>query len=186
MERLPDESPQAFEAFKLYMEMGPGRTVRETCRRLAKSWPVISGWSARHHWLERAREFDNGLEKIIRAAEEEKLIQSAGKWATRMQETRECAYQIAIRLVEKAEAMLKFPLAEKVSKDGKTVIRPGRWTFADAARMLEVANRLKQLATGLPTERQELTGPDGQLLGAVTSQVLFYIPGNGRDETPEQ
>ncbi len=182
MDRLPDESPPAYEAFKTYLEMGGGRSVREVSRRLSKSWTLISRWSSQHHWVERAREFDNRVERITRDAEEAKLIQSAGLWAQRMQETRESAFQTATKLIDKAEAMLKFPLAETTTRDGKTVIRPGRWTFADAARMLEVANRLKQLATGLPTERFEHAGPDGQALPSVTSQVMFYVPSNGRDD----
>lgn len=80
--------------------------------------------------------------------------------------------------------MLKFPLAEQVTKDGKTVIKPGRWSFADAARLIDVASRLKQLATGLPTDRHEHSGPEGQPLPNGGPQVMFYIPSNGRDDSP--
>ncbi|HOW67937.1 MAG TPA: hypothetical protein P5186_16220 [Candidatus Paceibacterota bacterium] len=181
MERLPGESTQAYEAFRTYAGLGPGRSTREVCKRLNKSIALIGKWSAKHHWVERAAAFDDRLDRITQEAEEAKLIEKAGEWAERMQHTREEAYQMASRLVEKAEAMLKFPLAETISKDGKTIIKPGRWTFADAAKMLDVAHRLKQLVTGLPTDRHEHSGPEGQPLPVVNSQVLFYLPNNGRD-----
>ena len=181
MERLPGESTPAYEAYKLYVSLGPGRTQREVCLRLAKSRALISRWSYRHHWLKRARAWDDRMDKVAVKAEEEKLAESAGQWAQRMIETREEAFQMACRLIEKAEAMLKFPLAETISKDGKTIIKPGRWNLADAARMIDVAHRLKQLVTGLPTERHEVAGPDGQPLPAATAQVLVYIPSNGRE-----
>ena len=50
--------------------------------------------------------------------------------------------------------------------------------------MIEVSHRLKQLATGLPTDRFEHTGPEGQSLPAATAQVLFYVPDNRRDPAP--
>jgi hypothetical protein len=184
MERLPGESTPAYEAFKMYANLGAGRSVREVCRRLDKCTTLVGKWSSKYQWVNRAAAFDDRLDKITREAEEAKLIESAGEWAKRMQQTREEAYQMATRLVEKAEAMLKFPLAETVSQDGKTVIKPGRWTFADAAKMIDVAHRLKQLVTGLPTDRFEHAGPDGQPLAANSTQVLVYIPNNGRDDQP--
>jgi transposase-like protein len=161
MEQLPDESPKAFAAFRAYAELGAKRSTTAVARTLSRSAPLIRRWSARYQWVKRAAAFDAGLERVASAAEEKELTTQAGLWAKRMQETREAAYIMADRLIEKAEAMLKFPLAETTTRDGKTMVRPGRWTFADAARMLEGANRLKQLATGLPTERLEHSGPDG-------------------------
>jgi hypothetical protein len=186
MERLPGESNPAYEAFKTYAGLGPGRSTREVCRRLNKSIALIGKWSAKHHWVQRAAALDDRLGQIALEAEEAKLIESAGQWAKRMQETREEAFQMASKLAEKAEAMLKFPVAETISADGKTVVKPGRWTFADAAKMIDVAHRLKQLVTGLPTDRFEHAGPDGQPLAANTTQVLFYIPNNGRDDQPTE
>ena len=171
MERLPDETGPAYEAFKMFVEMGVDRSGREVARRLNKSWSLLSRWSVRHRWLERAIEFDAQLQSIAQQAEEEKLVKSAGRWAKRMEETREEAFQMAGLLVEKAQAMLKFPLAETTSADGRTSIKPGRWTFADAAKLADVAARLKQLATGLPTERLEHSGPDGAPLVSLATQV---------------
>jgi hypothetical protein len=178
------ESTPACEARELYLRMGPERSIQKVADQLDKSGALIGRWSSRYDWQQRAAEYDADLAKAAKAAEERKLQASAGRWAERLIATREEAYQTARQLIEKAEAMLKFPLAEQVTKDGKTVVKPGRWSFADAARMIDVASRLKQLATGLPTDRHEHSGPEGQPLPNAAPQVVFYIPSNGRDDTP--
>jgi hypothetical protein len=119
----------------------------------------------------RAAAFDARLNEVATLAEERKLAQQAGLWARRMVESREEAFQLANKLIAKAQAMLDYPLAQTTSADGKTTVKPARWNFSDAARMADVAARLKQLATGLPTERLEHSGPDGAPLVSLTTQV---------------
>lgn len=182
MERLPAESPQAYEAYRLYVEMGPERAMERVAQKLGKSLVLMKRWSSKHHWVARATAHDQRLIELEIQAEEAKLVQKAGLWAKRMQETREQAFQMAERLLEKAEAMLKFPLAETTTADGQTTIKPARWSYADAARLIDTAARLKQLATGLPTERLEHAGPQGQPLPAAGPQVIFYLPANHRSD----
>jgi hypothetical protein len=100
-----------------------------------------------------------------------------------MAKTREEAYQTAQRLIEKGNGMLGFPLSRKTSRDGKTVIEPGKWTFADAARLMDTALKLKALATGLPTDRTEHTGPEGAAIPVAVNagQVVIYVPADDRD-----
>lgn len=158
MQRLPNESEPAYEAFVMYVQAGVGRSAREVGRKLGKDWSLISRWCSKHRWLERAQAFDRRLQHVAQKAEEERIIASAGLWAKRMEQTREEAFEVAEELIAKARAMLKFPLSESTSADGKTVVKPGRWSFADAARMTDIAARLKQLSVGLPTERLEHLG----------------------------
>ena len=154
IDRLPGESAPAYEAFKLYAEGGVDRSIQKVARRLSKCVPLLKRWSTRHRWVERAAAFDSRLAEIGRKAEEQKIAQQAGLWARRMVESREEAFQMAGKLIAKAQAMLDYPLAQTTSADGKTTVKPARWNFSDAARMADVAARLKQLATGLPTERK--------------------------------
>lgn len=128
-------------------------------------------WSSKHDWRQRAAAYDDHIAKTAFDAEEKKLVKRAGVWAERMEQTREEAFHMAGLLVEKAQAMLKFPLSETTTADGKTTVKPARWNFSDAARMADVAARLKQLATGLPTERLEHSGPDGSPIVSLTTQV---------------
>ena len=56
-ERRLDETEAAWEAFKTYRDM-PHRSARAVSRQLAKSWPLISRWSAKYDWVERANALD--------------------------------------------------------------------------------------------------------------------------------
>ena len=158
MERLPNESEPAYAAFVTFLQAGVGRSARETGRKVGKSWSLVSRWCAKYHWLERAKASRPLAGAVARKSRGGEVIASAGLWAKRMEKTREEAFQVAEELIAKARAMLKFPLSETTSSDGKTVVKPGRWSFADAARMMDTGNRLRQLATGLPTERLEHAG----------------------------
>ncbi len=171
LDRHPRESNPAYAAFLAYIELGVGRSVRQVARRLAKSATLIGRWSSKHDWPKRAAAYDDHIAKTAFEAEEAKLVKKAGVWAERMEQTREEAFQMAGKLIAKAQAMLEYPLAQTTSADGKTTIKPARWNFSDAARMADVAARLKQLATGLPTERLEHSGPDGTPLVSLATQV---------------
>ncbi len=62
-ERQPGESVQAFEAFKIYRDLGLKRSNQEVCKQLSKSRQLISRWKAAWNWDERVRAYDNALEK---------------------------------------------------------------------------------------------------------------------------
>lgn len=69
-ERMEGESAKAFEAFRIYRDMGPERNLRAVGERLGKSRAIIERWSSSNQWVERARAYDNDLE---RAAHQEAL-----------------------------------------------------------------------------------------------------------------
>lgn len=62
-ERQPGESVQAFEAFKIYRDLGLKRSNQEVCKQLSKSRQLISRWKAAWNWDERVRAYDNTLER---------------------------------------------------------------------------------------------------------------------------
>ena len=55
-EQQPKETAKAFEAFSLYLELGPARSLAAVARKLGKSEGLIERWSRRHHWGERIDE----------------------------------------------------------------------------------------------------------------------------------
>lgn len=59
--RKDDESHQAYEAFREYMNQGAGRSCMSVAQALGKSETLISGWSSRHGWVERITAFDRHL-----------------------------------------------------------------------------------------------------------------------------
>lgn len=62
-ERQPRESVQAFEAFRIYRDLGMKRSNQEVCKQLSKSRQLISRWKAAWNWDERVRAYDNALER---------------------------------------------------------------------------------------------------------------------------
>lgn len=62
-ERQKGETPQAFEAFSAYRDMGSKRGLRSVAQRLGKSLTLISRWSSAWEWVERCRAYDNDLER---------------------------------------------------------------------------------------------------------------------------
>jgi hypothetical protein len=60
-ERRPDESPPAYEAFRVYLDAGPARSGAKVANELQKSRSLINRWSARHGWPDRAAAWESHL-----------------------------------------------------------------------------------------------------------------------------
>src|SRR5688572_2143686 len=58
-ERHERESNEAFEAFKIYLNLGVERSTKKVAEQLGKSLSLIQRWSADWRWVERCRAFDN-------------------------------------------------------------------------------------------------------------------------------
>jgi hypothetical protein len=67
--QLEGESGPAYEAFRVFLELGPGRSVAEVVRRLGKRESLIWRWVTRHDWRHRAWLWD-----AHRAGEEEAAV----------------------------------------------------------------------------------------------------------------
>ena len=62
-ERMEGEGSKAFEAFRVYRDMGAERSLRAVGERLGKSKAIIERWSSSNQWVERVRAYDNDLER---------------------------------------------------------------------------------------------------------------------------
>ena len=73
--------------------------------------------------------------------------------ARRQTDWEERAYQVAGRMLDRASAMLDFPLAAReVEKDGKTIIvKPGPWSMANVAPMVSAADKLARTVLNMET-----------------------------------
>jgi hypothetical protein len=60
-ERRPGESPQAFEAFSAYLEMGADRSLRALGQKLNKSFTLMGDWSRNWDWVERSSAYDSHM-----------------------------------------------------------------------------------------------------------------------------
>lgn len=58
LERLENESPEAYEAYTKYATMGAERSLAKVGQELGKSTTLMSDWSAKNRWVERANIYD--------------------------------------------------------------------------------------------------------------------------------
>ena len=61
-DRLPRESDQAWQAFREYRDLGPGRTAQRVADIVGKSTFHIHTYSSRFAWVQRARAFEEWLD----------------------------------------------------------------------------------------------------------------------------
>jgi hypothetical protein len=178
--RCQGETKRANTALADYAMMGPARSLAKLAEHYvsqpATSAPptrrlnALKRWSTRHDWQARV----SAWEDIKRAEAEE-------EWGRRRSELCEIEWGKARQLLERADAMLKLPLTEKiVDSDGQmVVIKPVRWSAADIARYTETASKLMRLAAGMETERTDVTS-GGQPL---TFRVVYE---NGPESNAEE
>ena len=89
-ERQKGESARAFEAFLVYLQMGPERSIRAVAQKLSKSYTLAGRWSSTYHWVERCRAWDNYLQqeaKKAAVAEVRRMNQRHAKMASAIQAT---------------------------------------------------------------------------------------------------
>lgn len=136
-ERQPGESEQAFEAFKIYRDLGVRRSNAEVCKQLSKSRQLISRWKSKYEWDDRVRAYDNDLEKQQHAEAVKNLKDMTGRHI-----------KIAMSLQRKAlEALDKLKVEDMTPKDIKEYIK--------MATELERLNRLTSAAKDESLEEEE-------------------------------
>lgn len=112
-ERQKGESEKAFEAFKLYRDMGEERTISAVVKMLGKSRNLIDRWGKRWNWKERVRAYDNELEKQAK----EKAVKDYKNMTERH-------IKIAIQLQDKAlKALKNLKTEEMAAKDIREFIK---------------------------------------------------------------
>ena len=140
-ERQPGESVQAFEAFKLYRDMGLKRSNHAVCEQLSKSRQLISRWKKQWDWDSRVRDYDNELEKEAHKEAVKNLKDMTSRHI-----------KISMQLQRKAlEALDKMKVEDMSPKDVKEFIK--------MATDLERLNRLTT-ATDVEDETQDYTSVD--------------------------
>jgi hypothetical protein len=79
-QRQPEESPKAYAAFRVFLELGERRTVVGAARQLGKAESLIRGWAARYDWCRRAWQWDQHEQqadaRTLREERDEQLRQS--------------------------------------------------------------------------------------------------------------
>ncbi len=82
-EKLSDETYRQYEAFCIYSDMGIERSIV----KVAKVWCVggdtsrLNEWSSKYHWVERASAYDEHIDEIKRARNEEAIVEMSARHA---------------------------------------------------------------------------------------------------------
>lgn len=156
-EQLPGEPSEWYNRFHQFLMLPGKRSLlaaynaergekgRERASGCPDNWrSAFKQW----RWAERAAAWD--------AHNNEAILQ---QWQERRSQLREREWQMSQASFDKASEMLKFPVAQKKSVDGTTIIEPAKWTLKDAATILIVASNIGRKACGMdedPMLKQQL------------------------------
>lgn len=156
-EKQPEETPRAFEAFCVYRDLGPNRSLAKTGQKLGKNLTTIQQWSARYRWVERATAWDQEQDRLAREAAIKARMEMAERHA-----------KAALVLMQKA--------LQKLAKMGPDDLEP-----ADVARFLDLAVKIERLSRGEPAEivRAE-DGGERQVTDRERTEIARRILGNKR------
>lgn len=79
--RRDDESKQSYDAFEIYLNLGISRTGKATSIKVNKSISLISRWSSKYNWIERARAWDNHNTKLFQESYDNATVEIAKRHA---------------------------------------------------------------------------------------------------------
>lgn len=136
-ERLPEESSKQFEAFCIYRDLGPGRSIQKVAQNRSGSGGVskLKEWSSKYDWVERAEGYDQYLEKIIRETNEDAIQEMVKRHAEDSKEI-----QLAIK------EQKNDPQLDEMSPKEKA------YFFDALSRSYKTMASLERLSRGVPTE----------------------------------
>ena len=155
------ESSKAFAAFSLYLSLGPQRSLAAVGQKLGKSKVVIERWSTKFDWVSRVQAYAAHMAVVEREATEAIATANAAEWGKRQQELRQEEWEIHAECIRAGKEALK-----RFYERGKGA------TLGDIARILELASKLGRMASGLATDKTEITGEGG---GPVRVEVTLAL-----------
>lgn len=170
-ERQKGESPQAFEAFSIYRDMGAKRGLRSVAQQLNKSFTLIGRWSRAWEWVERARAYDNDLER-----------QEREEAAKDLKEARKRQRRTGYFMQKKAaEALDQLDISELGASDIVRLIVEG--AKLERGNLLEEAGYMQP--TGTPARNGPQNGADSidwSKLSDADLRKLASMDGDDDDE----
>ena len=184
-ERREGETAKAHRALTEYCRLGVDRSLAAVGQRLGRSKALMERWSSQWEWVERAVAWDEHMSRLEQRAAEVQAAERAKVWVDRDEKLRESRYLMSQKLLDKADQMLRFPLATvtRDNPDGTTsVVKPARWTMAHAGRMIQAAFEQAQLAI---RNEGSLGGAVGDERGEIWD-IEDYRPTNGTGDEEQK
>lgn len=150
-ERQPEETTKAFEAFRVYRDLGTERSIAKAGRQLGKNRVTLEGWSSKFNWVERVAAWD---------AEQDRIARQEQIKAIKAMRNRHAGMAKAM-IVKAGRALNRIPEEEIKA--------------SDISRMIEVATKLERISRG--DVGDVIEERDG---GEAINPVQIYIPDNNR------
>ncbi len=160
--RTPGESAKAHHAFEIYCVLGPDRSLNAVAQKCNKSVSILGRWSARWGWVGRAAAYDEHVRIIEEQARQQERAHHAAEMERRRIQMQDEAWEMFQKLRQRVERMLKFPVEDVTSTDGKTTIKAARWDFNTLPRLIESLVRLAAIA--VPEEPETRINIDWETL----------------------
>jgi len=160
--QLPGESGPAYEAFRVFLELGSRRSVAEVVRRLGKKGSLIWRWVTRHDWRHRAWLWD---------------VQQAGEDEAAVRQQRERVLQERLEDLDRmGRACLAF-FRTMVRRDPETgeVSFDVRFTPPVALRFLGLALRAQGAFARPAAEDKSDERPAADLFGLADAELMGLI-----------
>lgn len=164
-ERLPGETMKAFQAFRMYRDMGPNRTIENVRVSMGKSknYSVqLWNWSRHNKWVERSKLYDDWVDSLDRQEKE----MSRPRWEALRQHALTENIELVKKLRGRVEEMLDHPLTkERVESrsNGRTdvYILPANWNWSSIATVVKTMAELEAatIAEGMLDEEDESFDP---------------------------
>lgn len=150
-ERQPGESAKAFEAFRVYRDAGPDRSVVGTCRRARRRPGAAQAdgrwktWRAKHNWESRAAAYDTHFAAIEQQAKEKERGKRATEMEQRRQQAQDDAWALSEQMRAKIQQMLKVPVAQRGAKRAGVA----KWDYNSLSRFADALLKVTKLGAGL-------------------------------------
>lgn len=155
-ERQHGETSKAYEAFCVYRDLGPNRSIAKAGQSLGKNKVTLEQWSRKYEWVKRVSAWDTEQDRVAREAQLDEIKKMRKRHADLAN----------AMLVKAARALQRIPEDEIKA--------------VDVSRMVETASKLERLSRG--DVGDVIEERDG---GESIPAVQFYIPDNGRDREEE-
>jgi hypothetical protein len=146
-DRQPRESLKAFPAIRAYLDLGAQRSLATVANKLGKSKVLMERWSRRYDWSGRVLAYHEYLTTLERQAIEARAVSKSVEWEKMTEAVRREAWKKSDDLLAMADEFI-----ERWRESSRV---PG---FESVVRGVELAIRLKQLATALPTDTLRVQG----------------------------
>jgi hypothetical protein len=186
-QRLRGESSKAYEAFRLWLGLGPERSLPSVAQKLSKSLGLMKRWSSVFAWSSRLLSYETEQTEIQNKADICTALCRAEKRQARRDQIEEEAFKLYEKLRDRSLEMLNYPLAKKVVETGTgtTLIMPTKWRIGDTARLVQMTAIMGRVAAGEGLAGFRGGGGGKEKLGvgqsAGTPGVIITIEG-GEDE----